>query len=174
MKRTVFVLANVLLVFVAVFALFVLRPVQTVKAGRGCSNASLRGNYKLVMRGSFLLEEDDEGWPFPGDYSMLAYFDGYGDLSATDLFITSPFSGLSGPDSFTGGYYYVKPDCSVCLFFPEDVEEFFDYPVNLNGTLTDTGGDEARGTGYFGYSTSPWSGTFQATKIHEGWWNFFE
>jgi hypothetical protein len=34
-----------LVVFVAVFGVLVMRPVRKVKAGRGCSDASLNGNY---------------------------------------------------------------------------------------------------------------------------------
>jgi hypothetical protein len=51
MKRTIFALVTILVVFVAVFAVLVLRPVPKVKAHRGCSTAVLQGNYVLTASG---------------------------------------------------------------------------------------------------------------------------
>ena len=53
MKRTIFVLLTMLVVFVAVFSVLVLRPVPKVKATIGCSNATLFGNYGLVASGFY-------------------------------------------------------------------------------------------------------------------------
>jgi uncharacterized membrane protein len=45
MKRTIFVLASILVVLVALIAVLVVRPVRKVKAQTGCSNRTLMGNY---------------------------------------------------------------------------------------------------------------------------------
>ena len=168
MKRTVFVLSTMLVVFVAVFAVLVMRPVRKVKAGKGCSNASLYGNYALVISGLY----DSDG--FTWDFSMLANFDGKGNLSGSSL--NTAFHGANygppgtpGPETFTGGKYTVNNDCTVVMTIPPDVNVFDDLEVYLNGGVTDTGGDEAKGTAYF---DDNWSGTFDAKKVHEGSWNF--
>ena len=168
MKRTVFLLATVLVVFVAVFAVLVMRPVRKVRAHTGCSNASLRGNYALVMSGLYYY--DGYTW----DFSMLANFDGQGNLSGSSLNTVYDGQnvgpeGTAGPVSFTGGTYHVNNDCTVCMTIPSGVGPFYDYEVYFNGGVTDTGGDEAKGTAYFDYL---WSGTFDAKKVHEGSWNF--
>ena len=166
MKRTIFVVSTVLVVFVAVFAVLVLRPVRKVKAGRGCSDASLHGNYALVMSGLY----GSGGYTW--DFSMLATFDGHGGFSGSNL--NGVYLGTNtGPETFTGGSYHVNPDCTVCLTIPAaaDLSNFDDLEVYFNGTVSDTGGDEAVGTSYF---NDTWSGTFDAEKVHEGMWNFFD
>jgi hypothetical protein len=103
------------------------------------------------------------------DFSMLATFDGKGGFSGSSLYDAYD-SDLFGPYSFTGGTYHVNPDCTVCLTIPAN-GAFDSEPAYLNGTVTDSGGDEAAGTSY---SDGEWSGTFDAKRIHEGMWNFFE
>jgi hypothetical protein len=73
MKRTIFVLLTILVVFVALFAVLVLRPLAKVKASKGCSNRTLHGNYGLTARGFDLL--------YNASFSMLATFDGKGGLT---------------------------------------------------------------------------------------------
>jgi hypothetical protein len=185
MKRTVFVLSTVLVVFVAVFAVLLLRPVRKVRAHEGCSEASLDGNYRLVMTGSF------EWWgyqwystadfPAPWDFSMLATFDGKGNLSGSNLmgayasWVYDNGSPGTGPLSFTGGTYTVNHDCTVTMTIPAGLDVFWGYPVNLNGILIDTGGDEAVGTGHnSGGHDYGWTGTFDAKRVGQGKWNFFD
>jgi hypothetical protein len=169
MKRTVIVLSTLLIVFVAVFAVLVLRPVRKVKASRGCSNASLKGNYSVVMPGYYTEEAVVAEW----DFSTLASFDGQGNVSGSNLFGTYDGENWGGgPESFTGGWYTVYPDCSVAITLPEGLGVFdTDYYVYLTGFVSDTGGDEASGTGFFDV---PWTGTWSAKKIREGRWNYFE
>ena len=165
MKRTIFVLSTMLVVFVAVFAVLVLRPVRKVRAGHGCSNASLHGNYRLVMSGNYY-------YGYAWDFSMLATFDGHGGLSGSNLFGT--YDGLNyngGPLTFTGGTYTVNPDCTVYLTLPAGLSVFDSDAVYFNGIVTDTGGDEAVGTSYF---SEYWAGTFDAKRVREGTWNFFD
>ena len=45
MKRTIFGLATILLVFLTVLAVLVVHPSRKVKAHRGCSDRTLMGDY---------------------------------------------------------------------------------------------------------------------------------
>jgi hypothetical protein len=45
MKRTIFGLATILVVFLTVLAVLVVHPSRKVKAHRGCSNRTLMGDY---------------------------------------------------------------------------------------------------------------------------------
>jgi hypothetical protein len=164
MKRTVFVLSTLLVVFVAVFAVLVLRPVRKVKAGKGCSDASLYGNYALVISGMY----EDYAW----DFSMLATFDGQGGLSGSDLI--GVYDGKNwggGPLTFTGGTYKVNRNCTCTLTIPSGVSVFDTYEVYFYGVVIDTGGDEAVGTTYL---AEDFAGTFDAKRLAEGKWSFLE
>jgi hypothetical protein len=176
MKRTVLVLSTMLVVCVAVFAMLVLRPVRKVKAGRGCADASLDGNYALVMPGYYYVSSDQ--YLYELDYSMLATFDGQGHFSGSspngvELGTALPGSGTS----FTGATYTVNQDCTVTITIPAglNLAFFFDSQVDFNGVLGDTGGDEVTGTAYYSTASgNSWAGTFDAQKLEEGKWNFFD
>jgi hypothetical protein len=107
MKRTIFVLATLLVVFVTAFAVLVLRPVRRVKANPGCSNGTLMGSYGVTVSG---FDEADVPWT----YSALFNLDGNGGLSATEAY-TIKFFTLSAPgaENFTGATYTVNSDCSM-------------------------------------------------------------
>jgi len=166
MKRTVLVLSTMLVVLVAVFAVLVLWPLRRVKAGRGCSNASLRGNYELVMSGIWI-------HGYARDYSMLGNFDGKGNLSGSNLLGTYAGGNYGGgPLTFSGGWYSVNGDCTVSINIPADLGAFDSDPVYLNGVVTDTGGDEAVGIAYI--AGDYWAGTFDAARVAAGAWNFFD
>ena len=84
MKRTIFALSTILVVFVALFAVLVLRPVPKAKAATGCSDATLRGNYGLVASGWY--GHVDAPLEFlPGNFSMLVSFNGRGGFSGSHL-----------------------------------------------------------------------------------------
>jgi hypothetical protein len=172
MKRTVFVLSTMLVAFVAVFAVLVLRPVRKVKAGRGCSDAALYGNYRIAMTGSIDYYDGYSFEPGPWDISMLATFDGKGDFSGSNLFAVFWGSVIStSAESFTGGKYTVYPNCTVTMTIPGGVSVFAYIKVSFNGVVIDTGGDEAVGTAHFGV---PWTGTFDAKRVGQGKRNFFD
>jgi hypothetical protein len=108
MKRTIFAFATVLVVLLAAFAMFVLRPVPKVKAHRSCSNSTLSGDYGATVYGN------QQGAPGPLTNVVLLNFDGSGSFSGTEAYAITGFK-LSGPsaNNFTGGTYDVNPDCSM-------------------------------------------------------------
>jgi len=174
MKRTIFVLLTMLVVFVAVFTVLVLRPVPKVKAGHeGCSEKMLKGPYEFTATG-----QESTGYNF--SFSMIATFAG---ASGSNNLTGSEFNAYLADTSkqyvdlsfTTSGSYTVNPDCSVNLTIPGYETGFttgpFDVPITLNGVAVDTGGDEVAGIWY--ESGYPMSGTFDAKRIAQGQWNFF-
>jgi len=163
MKRTIYMLSTLLVVFVAAFMVFGVRPAQKVRASQGCSNLSLHGNYQLVMEGS------NEGilTSYPWDFSMLANFDGTTGADELGGFSGSSVVGVYNGEpyyygSFTGGVYIVFSDCSVGIYFPSGLAVFDDYQVHLAGVISADG--EALGIGYSSFDF-PWTGSFDATKV---------
>ena len=167
MKRTIFVLLTMLVVFVAVCAVLVLRPVAKVRATIGCSNATLKGNYGLVATGfsgghSATLYK-------PWNLSMLANFDGKGGLSGTSMNHFNPAYDPYNPNHFTGGTYTVNADCTCTLhtgYYDMGGEHF-----TAHGIVVDTGGDEVVGNLL---SDDEWvTGTFDAQRVAVGRRGFF-
>jgi len=153
MKRTIFGLLTILVVFVAVFAVLVLHPVRTVKGHHGCSDRTLSGNYGLVATAGL---GKGVNWSF----SMLATFDGRGGFTGSSFDIV--FNGtLSGPYTFTGASYDVNSDCTYTLTIPAELP--FSGAQTFDGIVVDTGGDEGAGTWYD--STDYISGTFDIKKV---------
>jgi hypothetical protein len=172
MKRTIFGLATILVVFVAIFAVFALRPVAKVRAGySGCSNKTLKGNYGLVASGF------KGGLPgateiyLPANFSMLVNFDGNGHFSASKLnaFVAGNPSSHN-PASFTGGLYTVLSDCTCTL--NTGYLDTFEATITAYGIVVDTGGDELVGSAYASDNLNI-TGTFDAKKIAEGRWIFW-
>jgi len=168
MKRTIFALSTMLVVFVAVFAVLALRPVAKVNADHhGCSNATLRGNYGLVATGF----SGGSSAPIykPWNLSMLANFDGRGGLSGTSMNVFHPAHNPYNPNSFTAGTYTVNADCTCTWHIGEYLmggEHFTAY-----GIVVDTGGDEVAGNLL---SDDEWvTGTFDAQRVAVGRRGFF-
>jgi hypothetical protein len=159
MKRTIFGLASMLVVFVAVCAVLALRPVAKVKAApQGCSPATLNGNYALVIKGVY-------GANDTLDFSMLLSFDGRGTFSGK--YLNGVYDGAlwaGSPETLTGGSYTVLPDCSCTLTTPSSSEVFDHLVTYFNGIIIRAGGGEVVGTLY---STWPLTGTFDAKKVTE-------
>jgi hypothetical protein len=167
MKRTIFVLATVLVVFVAVFAVLALRPVTKVKAGSmGCSAKTLKGNYGLTGRGI-------SGDTYFVSFSMIATFNGTGDYTGSEFNTTwSGIPGTSEPYTIPSTSYSVNPDCSCSWTIPADSYNYeISYAITLNGIAVDTGGDEVVGTWYD--NGDDISGTFHAKRVAQGQWNNF-
>ena len=168
MKRTIFGLATILVVFLTVFAVLVVHPLRTVKAHHGCSVATLHGNYGVVGSAFFTI---GPGTWMPANFSVLVDFDGKGGFSGSSLnFIEG---GNTSPDtapSFTGGTYTVNSDCTCTLTTPPiagDILVFY-------GIVVDTGGDEVAGNVYDTTEVGEITITFDAKKVAEGKWAFLD
>jgi hypothetical protein len=169
MKRTIFGLATILVVFVATFAALALRPVAKVKAGQGCSNATLRGSYGVVAQGFLGGTPGYTELYLPANFTMLATFNGKGSFSGSSLNVfvagnPSPHN----PASFTGGTYTVNSDCT-CTFTTPTLDAF-DATITAYGIVVDTGGDELAGSAYS--SNDNITGTFDAKRVGVGQWYF--
>ena len=165
MKRTIFVLLALLVVFVAAFSVLVLRPVQKVKAGsptNGCTNRTLLGTYGLVGSGFYLHDETN----VPADVSGLVTFNGRGTWSGSTLNIVANGSGLPDnpyyiPTGDATATYTVSPDCSVTL---QIAGEFGgSVTVYAYGTIVDPIAGEI--VGNILSSNPNVTGTFHATKV---------
>ncbi|MGB7592670.1 MAG: hypothetical protein WCD04_18345 [Terriglobia bacterium] len=165
MKRTIFVLLALLVVFVAVFSVLVLRPVPKAKAATttiACTNRTLLGTYGLVASGFYL--HDDTS--VPGDVSGLVTFNGRGTFTGSTLYIVANGSGLPDnpyyiPTGSATATYTVSPDCSVTL----QIAGQFGGSVTVYayGTIVDLVADEIVGNVL---SSNPnVTGTFHATKV---------
>jgi hypothetical protein len=173
MKRTIFALATLLVVFVAVFALLALRPVAKAKASTGCSDATLVGNYGFV--GSGWYGHFDATVVFvPGNFSMLANFNGRGVFTGNDMNLVSngsleegsPFNGVTGT-------YTVQPNCTFTVNIPNTpTPNPWDAVITVYGVAVDTGGDEI--VGNLVSSNPNTTGTFDAKRVAAGKWNFFD
>jgi len=119
MKRTILVLLTLLVVFVAVFSVLVLRPVQKAKAASrtfACTKGTLFGNYGFVGSGFYL----DDATNVPADVSGLVTFNGRGSFTGSTLNIVANGSGLPNnpyyiPTGSATATYTVSPDCAVTL-----------------------------------------------------------
>ena len=155
MKRTIFVLSTMLVVFVAVFAVLVLRPVRKVKALTNCPDldGTLSSSYGLVAPGN----HDSTGW----NLSMLASFNGSGTFTGSHVSAVRGGDAVPGSDgSFSGGAYSVGSDCKFTAN-TEDLEVFGYSEMHLEGIVV-RGGNEVIGTWY---SRDDHSGTFDAKNV---------
>jgi len=151
MKRTILVLASMLVVFVAV--------VPKVKAHTGCSDAMLNGKYALVIPGTY-------DYYYAWDFSMLATFDGKGGFSGSSLNSVYYDALYYSPETFTGGTYTVNRDCTCTLTTP--TLTMVGNPVYFNGIIIGPDGDEVVGTLY---SASDLAATFDAKRVAEAEWD---
>ena len=127
MKRTIFALATILVVFVAAFAVLVLRPLPKVKAHRGCSNATLRGNYGLTAFGFY---GTSSPWS-PSSVVGQVTFDGNEYLSGSLSLVGG--GKIYGSEPFSGVTYTVT---SACAFTTGEID-LQGTNVTLNGTVVD-------------------------------------
>ena len=158
MKRTVFTLVTVLVVFAVVFGVLVLRPVPQVKAGHhGCSNATLQGEYGLVGSGWYLPASPPEG---PANVSALVTFDGKGSVSGTNVHVVLDGTELTtSPYTFSDEPYTVNPDCSFSITFTDP--SLFKGEAVINGTVVDKESNQIIGNVLSKSTTA----TFEAKKV---------
>jgi hypothetical protein len=152
MKRTIFVLLTILVVFVIVLAVLVVHPVRTVKAQRhGCSNRTLFGDYGGTISGTI------QG-PTGGPVTMvgLLHFDGDEGLSGSEGYQTVPNASAphnfinSGPGtSWTGGTYEVLSTCSFTATIPGTP------PATLQGVVVNADGSEVIGEMFTASTVTP-------------------
>lgn len=154
MKRNILVLATMLVVFVAAYALLAVRPVQKVRAEPSpCSISTLNGTLGLWGPG----DKRANGWAL----SMLATFDGSGTFTGNHVYGVRNGTTVPGSDgSFSSGTYTVNADCSFTAT-TNDLEVFGNHELILNGAAV-RAGHEVVGTWY---SRDGQSGSFHAESI---------
>ena len=112
MKRTIFVLLTILVVFATVFAVLVVHPLRTVNAQHhGCSNRTLFGDYGMTVFG---YESSGE----PASIVGLLHFDGTGNLTGSKIYIvTNGTPSSKNPNTLTGATYDISSDCTITMLF---------------------------------------------------------
>ena len=120
MKRAVLGLATIFIVFLSVFAVFLVRPLRTAKANRGCSNRTVMGNYGWS---EFGMEPETKGTPF-WTMAGLAHFDGNGNFTGTQGYIVQ--SGVPTGPGATTGTYHVDSDCTITITYDFESETYTD------------------------------------------------
>jgi hypothetical protein len=125
MKRMIFGLATLAIVFVAVLAVLGAHPVRKVKAYPGCSNSTLRGTYGWTEFG----EEPETSGEF-WTTSELVHFDGRGNFSADNIYyIQNGAPDPGNPSTASGGSYSVNSNCTVTITYDWEGETYTDHGV---------------------------------------------
>jgi len=149
MKRIIFGLATILVVFLTVLAVLVVRPLRTVKAQHGCSDRTLMGDYGWTEFGT---EFEVTSTPNPSFWTQagLVHFDGHGNVAASKMYYVE--NGVSaGPGSATGTYI-VGSDCTIKITYQYEGDTYIAQgvvvgangseviAVDYNNSATDTTG----------------------------------
>ena len=154
MKRTIFVLLAIVVVFLTVFAVLVLRPVPKVKAHQGCSNRTLVGDYGLVGSGFALVSGSNR----PASMVGLLHFDGEGNLAGSNVYTVNNGS-VSGPDTVpAGATYNVNTDCTMTMSFSAS---FGSHSVVVSANGSEVVGDLENSGGTA-------TGTIEIKKVPDG------
>jgi len=136
MKRTIFVVATILVVFATLFAVLVLRPVPKAKANCYCSARLLNGNYGLTAFGG---AGTSSATVFPPASAVgLVTFDGSSHVSAKYIY-TAVGGSVIQSNQTASGTYTVGSDCK----FSATVASLFGATVTFNGTVIDAEGGSA-------------------------------
>jgi hypothetical protein len=131
MKRTIFAFTTILVIFVAVFAVLVLRPLPKVKAHHGCSDAMLKGSYGFAAFGGY---GTSPSTTFPPASAVgIVTFDGKGNLSGQDISTVVGGTVLQVNGTFSAAQYSVA---STCAFTATNVD-LFGAVVTFNGVVVD-------------------------------------
>jgi hypothetical protein len=162
MKRTIFVLSTMLVVFAAVFAVLVLYPVRKAEATPNLCpnlNATLNGNYGLWAPGndvSLNYASPSTNW----DFSMLANFNGSGTFNGSHVYAVRGRATVPGSDaSFLGAVYSVGPDCKFTAYTTK--LQVFGYSEMYLVGIVVRAGNEVIGT----WQSNDQSGTFHAENV---------
>jgi hypothetical protein len=144
LKRTIFGLATIILVFLIVSVFLVVRPVRTVKAHRGCSDRTLMGNYGWS---EFGYEPED----VPPDFwttTALVNFDGHGKLAGSNAWLVDNAAFFSPTSAAYEGTYAVNADCTVTINYTLGAHSYID-----RGVIVGVEGSEILGVEQ-GYETT--------------------
>jgi len=125
MKRTIFALTTIFVVFATVLAAIVIRPIPKVKAQRGCSNGTLRGAYALTGSGFY---GSASPWS-PSTVVGQVTFDGNEYLNGTLSLVGGGH--IYGSETFSGVKYTVDPTCAITT----GEIDLQGTSVTLNGTV---------------------------------------
>jgi hypothetical protein len=132
MKRTIFGLAAILVVCLAVFAVLAVHPLRTVKAHHGCSPHTLLGDYGWTEFGSDVEESTPTTF---WTATALAHFDGNGNFSLSDY--KEVDDGVPNGPLSTTGTYTVNSNCTMTITYA-----FESFTYNNNGVIVGANGDE--------------------------------
>jgi hypothetical protein len=139
MKRTIFGLATILVVFLTVLALLVVHPVRTVKAHHGCSDRTLMGNYGWTEFGYEPEEDPVDFWTAVG----LVHFDGNGHFTGTDIYsIDSGTPDPDNPTSDTDGTYTINSNCTITITYTWESATYTDHGVVVGADGSEVIADE--------------------------------
>ena len=155
MKRTIWAVTTLLIVFATLLTVLLVRPLGTVKAHRGCSNRTLVGDYGWT---EFGLEAETTGAPF-WTQTGLVHFDGTGTFSGRNInYVESGTA--SGPSTETGTYS-VDSNCTVSITYTWNSDTYTD-----NGVVVGTNGSEVVASEYS--SESDTTGHVDIKRVTDG------
>ena len=139
MKRTIFGLATILVVFLTVMAVLVVHPSRKVKAHRGCSNRTLMGDYGWTDFGTEFEYTPPEFWTDVG----LVHFDGNGVFTGSNIYdIENGVPDPGNPSINTDGTYAVNPDCTVKITYTWESDTYTDHGVIVGANGSEVIADE--------------------------------
>ena len=139
MKRTIFGLATILVVLLAVLAVLVVHPSRKVKAHRGCSSRTLMGDYGWSEFGYDPEDSPTSFWTG----AELVHFDGNESFSASETYYIE--NGVPDPNNGNGsvsGTYTVKSDCTVKLTYTLGGDTYSDHGVVVGANGSEVIADE--------------------------------
>ena len=126
MKRTIFGLATMLVVFLTILVVLVVRPSRTVKAHRGCSDRTLMGEYGWSEFGYEPELTPNDFWTA----TAFVNFDGQGTFSGSNVYsIDSGTPDPHNPSEMTGGTYTVSSNCTVTITYTWEGDIYTDHGV---------------------------------------------
>jgi hypothetical protein len=146
MKRTIFGLATILVVFLTVLAVLVVHPSRKVKAHRGCSNRTLMGDYGWTEFGTEFEYTPPQFWTFVG----LGHFDGNGNFTGSEgYYIVNGVPDADNGTTSATGTYTVNSNCTVSITYTSGSDTYTDH-----GVIVDANGSEVIADEY-GPQTGP-------------------
>jgi hypothetical protein len=139
MKRTIFGLATILVVFLTVLAVLVVHPSRKVKAHRGCSDRTLMGDYGWTEFGTEFEYSPPQFWT----QVALVHFDGNGTFTAGEAY--DILNGVPDANNGTGsatGTYTVNPNCTIQITYTWDSDTYYEHGVVVDANGSEVIADE--------------------------------
>jgi len=139
MKRTIFGLATILLVFLTVLAVLVVHPSRKVKAHRGCSDRTLMGDYGWTEFGTEFEYSPPQFWT----QVALVHFDGNGTFTASEAYgIVNGVPDANNGIGSASGTYTVTPNCTIQITYTWDSDTYYDHGVVVDADGSEVIADE--------------------------------